>query len=63
MPVSAQIKRASGDSTEKATKPYLVVDRANEASASAVYLYKPKPGFKQILLERLAGPSGLPTAE
>lgn len=45
------------------TKPYLIVQPAPEdADSSILYLHTPDPRFKQMLMERLAGPKGLPSA-
>jgi len=65
MPVKASIQRAAPPSREasgsatRATKPYLVVDRAHKSATATIYLHTPKERFKAILMQRLAGPKGL----
>lgn len=46
---------ASGD--EPATKPYLLVEEVEGSDGRIVYCHTPRPQFKSILLERLAGDS------
>jgi pyrimidine-specific ribonucleoside hydrolase len=44
---------------DRNSKPYLVVERANNADTSTIYLHSTNPGFKQMLMKRLAGPKDL----
>jgi len=60
MPVTASIKRAvpPGADTDQ-EMPYLIAQRANNSETDTVYLHTPEPGFKPMLMKRLAGPRGL----
>ena len=57
MPVGAWIERRPADGAEGTvrTKPYLLVDAERAAARRMIYVYRPGPGFKSVLLVRLAG--------
>lgn len=54
--VTVRIENGPDDQpgNEARTKPYLLVTEAADSGREALYLHTPKPGFKAMLLERLA---------
>jgi inosine-uridine nucleoside N-ribohydrolase len=57
MPVTVRIQEETDERDPLKTKSYLVVRPEDEsAGRGATYLYRAKPGFKRVLLERLVGP-------
>lgn len=57
MPVTVRIQEDVDERDPSRTKSYLLVrPEVGSSGRGATYLYRAKPGFKRVLLERLAGP-------
>lgn len=57
--VTVCIEEAEDDRDPRRRKPYLLARRDEQPGRAALYCYQPQPAFKQLLLERLAGPGKL----
>lgn len=51
------VKAEDASTNAPKTKPYLLVEPSSGKEPGAIYCFRPQPGFKTVLLERLAAPS------